>query len=148
MPVGEPEPGEGPVNLRAAERARHGRRALACKRSRESEALQGRGGVAYTTLSTFAERNAVDAGTTPGMDDSRDGGGRTASGTAVEDDCRDAGRLQGCRTTAGMQELEQRRSGCRARATQERLPSQSNAGSSCRGRVASGTATEIRGRSR
>ncbi len=48
-----------------------------------------------------------DAGTTPGM----------------EDDCRDAGRLQGCRTTAGMQELEQRRSGCRARATQERLPS-------------------------
>ncbi len=40
-----------------------------------------------------------------------------------EDDCRDAGRLQGCRTTAGMQELEQRRSGCRARATQEQLPS-------------------------
>ncbi|MFB3089268.1 MAG: hypothetical protein ACE10E_13315 [Acidiferrobacterales bacterium] len=34
-----------------------------------------------------------DAGTTPG----------------IEDDCRDAGRLQGCRTTAGMQELEQRR---------------------------------------
>jgi broad specificity polyphosphatase/5'/3'-nucleotidase SurE len=30
---------------------------------------------------------------------------------------------EGCRTTAGMQELEQRRSGCRARATQERLPS-------------------------
>ncbi len=28
----------------------------------------------------------------------------------------DAGRLQGCRTTAGRQELEQRRSGCRARA--------------------------------
>ncbi len=69
------------------------------------------------------ERNAVDADTTPEMDDSRDGGGRTASGTAVEDGCREAGRLQGCRTTAGMQELEQRRSGCRARATQERLPS-------------------------
>ena len=41
-----------------------------------------RGGVAYTTLSTFAERNAVDAGTTPG----------------TEDDCMDAGRLQGCRS--------------------------------------------------
>ncbi len=34
-----------------------------------------RGGVAYTTLSTFAEHNAVDADTTPEM----------------EDDCRDAG---------------------------------------------------------
>ena len=55
-------------------------------------------------VETTTERNA---GTTPGM----------------EDECRDAGRLQGCRTTAGMQELEQRRSGCR-------------------GRVASGTAIE------
>jgi hypothetical protein len=39
---------------------------------------------------------------------------------------RDAhGRLQGGRTTAGMQEVEQRR---------EQLPRQSNAGSGCRGR--------------
>ncbi len=65
-------------------------------------------------------------GTTPGMDDDcRDAGRlqgrRTTAG--MQDDCRDAGRLQGCRTTAGMQELEQRRSGCRASATQERLPS-------------------------
>ncbi|MEE8221597.1 MAG: hypothetical protein V3R21_07540, partial [Woeseiaceae bacterium] len=90
------------VNLRAAERARHARRALACKRW-ESEALQGRAGVAYTSSSPFFEYNAVDAGTTPGR----------------EDDCRDAGRLQGCRTTTGMQD------DCRdagARATQERLP--------------------------
>ena len=34
------------------------------------------------TVSTFSERNAVDADTTPGM----------------EDDCMDAGRLQGCRS--------------------------------------------------
>ncbi len=50
------------------------------------------------------ERNAVDAGTTPGM----------------KDDCMDTGRLQGYRTTAGTQD------DCRdagARATQERLPS-------------------------
>ncbi len=96
-------------------------------RARRCPWLQGarakrRAGVLYRTLSTFSERKAVDAGTSPGKDDSWDGGARTASGTAVEDDCRDAGRLQGCRTTAGMQELEQRRSGCRARATQERLP--------------------------
>ena len=39
--------------------------------------------------------------TTPGMDDSRDGGGRTASGTAVEDDCRDAAA-----TTPGMGEVD------------------------------------------
>ncbi len=55
------------------------------------------------------ERNAVDAGTTPGM----------------EDDCMDAGRLQGCRTTAGMHD-DRRDAG--ARATQERLPRQGNAG--------------------
>ena len=78
-------------------------------RARRCPWLQGaraqrRAGVLYRTLSTFSERKAVDAGTSPGM----------------EDDCRDAGRLQGCRTTAGMQD------DCRdagARATQERLPS-------------------------
>ena len=41
-----------------------------------------RAGVLYRTLSTFSERNAVDAGTTAGM----------------EDDRMDAGRLQGCRS--------------------------------------------------
>ncbi|MEE9561221.1 MAG: hypothetical protein V3V64_10565, partial [Acidiferrobacterales bacterium] len=62
-------------------RACYARRALTCKR-RESEALQGRAGVAYTSLRPFSAHNAVDAGTTAGM----------------QDDCRDAGRLQGCRS--------------------------------------------------
>ncbi len=76
--------------------------AVGTRRARENARRRSLHYVEHTT-----EHNAVDADTTPEM----------------EDDCREAGRLQGCRTTAGMQELEQRRSGCRARATQERLPS-------------------------
>ncbi len=44
-----------------------------------------RGGVPYTTLSTVSERNAVDAGTTPGMeDDCMDAGGRATQGAVAE----------------------------------------------------------------
>ncbi len=59
-------------------------------RARRWPWLQGtrekiRGGVAYTTLSTFSERNAVDAGTTPGtQDDCRDAGGRATQGAVAE----------------------------------------------------------------
>ncbi len=67
--------------------------AVATRRASEHVRRRSLHYVEHTT-----EHNAVDADTTPGMDDSRDGGGRTASGTAVEDDCRDAGRLQGCRS--------------------------------------------------
>ncbi|MEE9561360.1 MAG: hypothetical protein V3V64_11280, partial [Acidiferrobacterales bacterium] len=69
----------------AARRARHARRALACKRDRESEALQGRAGVADATLST--QPSAMWA---------RFQGWRTTAG--MQDDCRVAGRLQGCRS--------------------------------------------------
>ena len=58
----EAERREGPVDLRAAERARHGWGALACERCRECEATQARGGVLDSTLRTFSERNAADSG--------------------------------------------------------------------------------------
>ncbi len=59
-------------------------------RRREREKARRRS-VYYVEHKT--ERDAVEAGTSPGM----------------EDDCMDTGRLQGYRTTAWMQELEQRR---------------------------------------
>jgi hypothetical protein len=106
MAVGEPDKDECSVNARPGEREIHGGisparqamqecKAQAARRARENARRRSLHYVEHTT--------EHDVGTTPGM----------------QDDCRDAGRLQGRRTTAGMQD------DCRdagARATQERLP--------------------------
>ncbi len=87
MPVGEPDKDECPVDARPGEREIHGGISPARQATQECEAQAARRASEHARRRSLyyvehtTERNAVDAGTTPGM----------------EDDCRDAGRLQGRR---------------------------------------------------
>ncbi len=85
MPVGESEEGECPVDTRPGEREIHGwispvvQAEQECAAQNARRARKMRAGVLESTLSPFSEAQRHR----PGYD-SRDGGGRVASGTATE----------------------------------------------------------------
>ncbi len=114
----EAETREGPVNLRAAERARHGRRALACKRSRGETGSDEDPGDLRPVERADRGRSAPDL---QAQQESVAAARRSAAGArrrslryAEHTTERAVGRYaptrpHGCGTTAGRQELEQRR---------------------------------------